>query len=261
MQDKTFNLYNNSNKAVINAYEMLTANIHICNSQKELRTFVFTSCNPKEGKTSLAISLAITMANSGWKVLLVDADLRKPSTAKRLNIGSIFGLSDYLKGDLGISDIVYKTNLANLYYIACGYNNTNPIELLCSVRFEELINEARREYDFVLFDTPALASVLDGALVASKVDAALLVVKMGLTTLTSLKRIKEHLENLNVKILGVILNNVKKRDYKLYFESYNYFFGSRRNLINKKTKMNKLPTDMDDFTFSNPVEVKNNYPL
>lgn len=234
MQTKTFNVYDNENQAVQDAYAMLTANIHISNGQNTLTTFALTSCNPEEGKTSLAISLAITMANSGWKVLLVDADMRKPTAAKRLNKGTIFGLSDYLTGDVELKDALCETNIANLTYFSCGNDHSNPIGLLCSVRFEELRDKARNEYNYVLFDTPALTSVMDGALIASKVDATLLVVKMGLTTLTSLKRVKEQLENLNANILGAVLNKVKKRDYKLYFESYNYFFNSKRFLKKKR---------------------------
>ena len=243
MQTKTFNVYDNENPAVQDAYAMLTANIHVSISENVLKTFVLTSCNPEEGKTSLAISLAITMAHSGWKVLLVDADMRKPTAAKRLNEGTLFGLSDFLSGDVELNDALCETNITNLTYFACGNDHPNPIGLLCSVRFEGLKDKVRHEYDFALFDTPALASVMDGALIASKVDATLLVVKMGLTTLTSLKRVKEQLENLNVNILGVVLNKVKKRDYKLYFESYNYFFNPKRFLNNKKMKKINIPTD------------------
>lgn len=244
MQTKTFNVYDNGNQAVQDAYAMLTANIHISNDQKTLRTFALTSCNPEEGKTSLAISLSITMTHSGLKVLLVDADMRKPTAAKRLNMGSLFGLSDYLSGEVELHDVLCETNISNLTYFSCGNDHPNPIGLLCSARFEELIGQVRDEYDIVLFDTPSLASVVDGAIIASKVDATLLVVKMDFTSLTSLIRVKEQLEELNSKILGVVLNKVKKRDYKMYFRSYNYFFDSKRFLNNKKTKNINLPTDV-----------------
>lgn len=234
MQMKKFNVYDNENQAVQEAYEMLTANIHISNGQRVLKTFALTSCNPEEGKTSTAISLAITMAQSGWKVLLIDADMRKPTAAKRLNQGSLFGLSDYLIGEIELAEGLCGTNIANFSYLSCGNSQKNSIGLLCSTRFESLIDNVRNEYDIVLFDTPALTSVVDGAIVASKVDAALLIVKMGVTTLTTLKRVKEQLEKLNTNILGVVLNQVKKRDYKRYYGSYNYFFNSKRFLDNKK---------------------------
>ena len=244
MQTKTFNVYHNYNKAVQDAYAMLTANIYISNDQKTLRTLVMTSCNPEEGKTSLAISLAITMTQSGWKVLLVDADMRKPTAAKRLNVTSQLGLSDYLAEKVEFDEALSETNINNFTYCSCGNDYHNPIGLLCSARFEDLVAKVRNDYDIVLFDTPALTSVVDGAIVASKVDATLLVVKMGSTTLTSLKRVKEQLEKLNANILGVVLNKLKKRDYKRYFGSYNYFFNSQRFLNNKKVKSIKVPTDV-----------------
>lgn len=244
MQMKTFNIYDNVNQAVQDAYAMLTANIHISNDQKILRTFALTSCNPEEGKTSLAISLAITMAQSDWKVLLVDADMRKPTAAKRLNEESQLGLSDYLAEKVELNDALSETNITNFTYCSCGSDHHNPIGLLCSARFEELLDKLRDDYDIVLFDTPALTSVVDGAIVASKVDATLLVVRIGLTTLTSLRRVKEQLDKLNANILGVVLNKVKKRDYKRYFGSYDYFFNSKRFLKNKKSKNTILPTDV-----------------
>jgi len=240
MQPKKFNLYNNENQVVQDAYDILTANIHISNEQNRVKTLALTSCNPAEGKTSLAISLSITMANSGWKVLFVDSDMRKPPAAKRLNYGSIFGFSDYLTGDVELDDALSESNIKNLTYFSCGNSHPNPIGLLCSLRFEELKNEVQDKYDFVLFDTPALTSVIDGALIASKVDATILVVKMGLTTLDTLSRVKEQLENVNATILGVVLNKLKKRDYKLYLKSYNYFFNSERFLKIKMPKYQQM---------------------
>lgn len=243
MQMKMFNVYDTDNQAVQDAYAMLTANIRISNDHKLLRTLGLTSCNPEEGKTSIAIGLAITMAHSGWKVLLVDADMRKPTACKRLNEGSQLGLSDFLADGIDLDDALSQTNITNLTYCSCGNDHPNPIGLLCSDCFEELMAKVTNNYDIVLFDTPALTSVVDGAIIASKVDANLLVVKMGLTSLTSLKRVKEQLEKLNANILGAVLNKVKKRDYKRYFGYYNYFFDSKRFFKNKKKKNVKLPTN------------------
>lgn len=234
---KTFNVYNNDNQAVRDAYEMLAANIHINNSQKSLKTIVLTSCNPLEGKTSLAIGLSVAMANSGWKVLLVDADMRKPAAAKRLNKDTKLGLSDYLAKNIELHEVINDTNISRFNYLSCGRDTLNPVGLISSARFEELMEIAPQEYDFVLFDTPALTSVSDGALVASKASASLLVVKMGSTKLPNLKRVKEQLENLNASILGVVLNYVKKKDYKEHLGSYDYFFNSDRFL--RKTEVQR----------------------
>ena len=247
MQKKTFNMSVYENQAVLNAYEMLTTNIYISRKQKMVKSIVLTSCNPQEGKTTIATSLAIILAHSGWQVLLVDANMRSFSAAKRLNNRSFAGLSDYMRNMrnfsavkrlnnrsfAGLSDYLTKavqleealseTNITNLTYLACGSDFSNPIGLLYSARFEELMKKVRSEYDFVIFDTPALASVNDGLLVASRADAAVLVVKMGRTRLTSIARRKEQLEQLDIKFLGILLNQVKKHDYEKYFEYYNYY--------------------------------------
>ncbi|AFV05127.1 CpsD/CapB family tyrosine-protein kinase [Dehalobacter sp. CF] len=237
MQTKTFKVYNNENQAVQDAYEMLTACVHISSDQNKYKTFVLASCNPAEGKTSLAISLAIAMAKSGWRVLLVDADMRKPAAAKRLNDNSLNGLSDYLIGNINLSNALCETNIHNLIYLPSGNDHSNAIGLLCSVRFDEFMDKVRNDYDYILFDTPALNSVVDGAIVASKVDATLLVVEMKKTTLKAIKRVKEQLNNFNANILGVVLNKMKRRDYKRYLESYNYFFNTNRFLKNKKKRV------------------------
>jgi capsular exopolysaccharide family len=243
MQMQKFNLYRHENQAVEDAYAMLTANVHINSSKKELRTFALTSCRPEEGKTSLAISLAISMAYSGWKVLLVDADMRKPTKAKRLSEGSRFGLSDFLAGDVELTNAICETNVKNLMYIACGTDQQNPIGLLCSVRFSELVDKTQNEFDFAFFDTPALESVVDGAIVAASVDATLFVVKTGFTSLKSIARAKVQLNNMNANILGVVLNKVKKRDYRRYFSSYNYFSNTKRFFKQKAKKSFVLIAD------------------
>lgn len=232
MQMRKFSLYNiqnNQNQAIRDAYNMLTANVHVNSIKHKLRTITLTSCNPGEGKTSMANSLALSMAYVGWKVLLVDANMRKPTAAKRQNEGSQFGLSDFLVEDVELTDVICETNVKNLMYISCGSDHQNPIGLLCSDRFKDLINKVNNEYDFVLFDTPALGSVVDGAIVASNVDATLLVVRMGFTSINNIARVKDQLNNMNANILGVVLNRVKKHDYKRYFSSYNYYIRTKNN--------------------------------
>jgi capsular exopolysaccharide synthesis family protein len=240
MQQKKFNVYKMYNQAAQDAHEMLAASIHVLNGQKSVKTIALTSCNPREGKTSMAIGLAISTAQAGWKVLLIDADMRKPNAAKRLNEGSQYGLSDYLTGCVDFADAVSETNIPNLTYCSCGADSANPIGLLCSVRFEELMGKVKNEYDFIIFDTPAVATVADATIIASKVDATLLVVQVASTTLKSLTRIKKQLEDVNANILGVVLNRVKKREYKRYLGAYNYFFNEKDFLNNKVNKRGDL---------------------
>lgn len=231
-------VYDNPNKVVQDAYDMLTAKIHINNSQKKIKTLAITSCRSGEGKTSLSISLAISIAHSGWKVLLIDSDMRKPTASKRLNKDTQLGLSDYLARKENLNKVISETNITNLSYLACGSDCLNPVELLCSFSFQEMIEHINKQYDFVLFDTPAMESVADATIIASKVDATLLVVETGVTSLKNIKRNKEQLESLNASILGVVLNKMKKTEYKRYFSSYNYF---NKLLSLRKRKKKNIP--------------------
>ncbi len=241
---KIFDVYSSGNQAVRDAYEMLGANIYILNKEQSIKTLAVTSVNPQEGKTSLAIGLAVAMATSGWKVLLVDADMRKPGAAKRLNEKGFRGLSDYVSGAAELHEVVVETNIDNLSYLPCGSDSVNPIGLLSSSSFDALLEQLSRENDFVIFDTPALSSVADGVMVASKVDTTVIVVKMGSTKFANLKRVVEQLCELNVNILGVVLNKVGKRDYKRHLSSYNYFFKSEKFLGKRSARRNKTGKSM-----------------
>lgn len=238
MQTKTFNVYNHDNQAVQDAYAMLTANIHLIDEKSKFKSIVLTSCKPGVGKTTIAISLALSMATAGWRVLLIDADMRKPSESKRLNNESLLGFSDCLSHERDISEVLCKTNVSNLTYVSCGRNTSNPISLLCSIRFKEFMNNVRNDFDFIIFDTPSLSSVADASLIAAKADSTLIVVKMGETKITTLKPAIDQLEKVNSNILGVVLSKVKKREYRKHFEAFDYFKDSRKfmNLKYKKTK-------------------------
>lgn len=221
MLTKYVNIYAQVNRAVQDAYALLTANIHFSNSQGDLKTLTITSCTPKVGTTTVAINLAISLARSGWKTLMVDADMRKPGSFKRL--ASKEAENDNSELDLNIKGFSNNTTIPNLSYLSYGSGHDNPIELLCSPKFSGFIVDVRREYDFVLFDTPALSSVIDGALIASKSDGVILVAEMGKTKIGSITRAAEQLEKAQANILGVVINNIQKRDYVKYAESYNYF--------------------------------------
>ncbi|MEN6326313.1 MAG: CpsD/CapB family tyrosine-protein kinase [Syntrophomonas sp.] len=224
MQMKSFNVYDEENIAVKDAYALLMANVHFSSKKEEpIKNVTICSCEPGAGKTTIAINLAISMARSGWKILLVDTDIRKPGNFKRLNNGTNLGLSNIIVDGINLQDALTATNIANLSYLSCGKSVNNAIEMLCSVKLNQFMAESQKQYDFVLFDTPALSTVIDGALVASKTDGVILIAEIGTTKLTALNRAKQQLEKADANIMGVVLTRVKKRDYIKYVESYNYF--------------------------------------
>lgn len=216
---KRFDFYYSDKQTIRNAYEMMLINIRLGNDANRHKSCVITSSEPQEGKTSLAVGLSIALASSGWKVLLVDGDMRKQGAAKK---NRDTGLADFLCGRAEFYDILNMTNNDNMFFCPSGSNIDNPVGLLYSERLDQFMQSACREYDFVLIDTPDISSVIDGSLLAAKADLTLLVAKMGLTRITKIKRAKEQLENIQANLIGIIFNEVKKRDYKRYYEFRQY---------------------------------------
>lgn len=223
MQAEKFEIYDQNNPIVEEAFSFLRVNFNFCNVDKKYKSLALLSFNPSEGKTLISINLAISFAKCGVKTLFVDTDFRKPVTAKHLSSKMKKGLSDYLTGVVDLDEIIMSSNIEALYYLPCGSKVMNPSALLSSETFQQFIKDVSNKYDLVIFDTPALSSVIDGYIVASKADSALLIVKDGEVRMPKLKWAKEQLEKAKANVLGVILNNVPASEYRKSYEAYNYF--------------------------------------
>src|SRR5579872_4531 len=188
-------------------------------SDQPLKTLAITSPNEGDGKSTIAISTAIAMAEMEPKVLLVDADLRKPTLHDRLGLGNQICLSDLLIGASRAADAVQPTKYDGLYFIGSGAHVPNPVKLLSSTRFNELVTELLKEYRAIVFDTPAVLPVSDATVLSSKVDGSVLVVSAGMTDMPSTKRALQRLSAIpGVNILGVVLNRVTPTNgYKAYY--------------------------------------------
>ena len=237
MENKDFQIYNQNNAVVEEAYSFLRANFNFSNIDNKYKTLALISSNPKEGKTSIAINLAINFANGGTKTLLVDTDFRKPVSVKRLSGDKNKGLSNYLTDELLLNDIIMVSNIDNLDYIPCGSKIMNPSALLSSNVFEEFLNDIKDEYELIILDTPAVTSVSDGYIVASKADATLLAIKAGEVTIPNLKRVKEQLEKAKANVIGVVLNRVTQSEYRKSYEAYDYF--NDENKFKKGVRRNR----------------------
>jgi len=227
------------------AYKSLRANIQFCEVDNKIKSIAITSCNPGEGKTTTSINIAICMAESGLKVLLVDADMRKPSTYKRLRMKGSDGLSNYLSGYASFDKIISETTIEGLYYLPCGVKPPNPAELIGSEKFTEFLARAEEEFDMVIIDTPPLGSVIDAAVIASKTKGTILVIKSNATDFKLAKRVKVQLEKANARILGVVLNKVSKSNYKNYYNYYGYYnhLQKRKKKIKSKWTNKKRETE------------------
>ena len=157
------------------AYNTLRTNVQFCGN--DVKIISLTSCVPNEGKSMVSFNLAISMAETGKKVLFIDADLRKSVLIGRYKINkAIKGLTQYLSGVEQLDDVRYSTNVKNMDLILSGPVPPNPAELLNNEKFTKLLETARKEYDYVIIDTPPIGQVIDPAIVAQQTDGVIFLI-------------------------------------------------------------------------------------
>ena len=204
------------------AYKVLRTNILFCG--KNVKTILVTSCVPSEGKSTVSINIAVSMAELGKRVLLIDADLRRPSIVKRIvSRKKLKGLTHYFSGQSEIDDIVNHTEDGNLDIILTGAIPPNPSELLASDDFKNLIKTFHDEYDYIIIDTPPLGSVIDSAVIAENCDGAIILLESGKDSYKFVNSVKDQLSRSGCKILGVVLNKCSpKKSSSYYYYNGNY---------------------------------------
>lgn len=201
--------------AVEESYKSVRANLLFCGEDKKIITI--TSCTPNEGKSTVALNLAISLAEGGKKVLLIDADLRKSVLMPRIKAtANVDGLAHLLSRQAQVKDVICSTNIPKLHIIFAGTYPPNPSELLGGKNFKNLLTFAKELYDYVLIDTPPLGSVIDSAIVAEKCDGTILVVETGGIRYRLAQQVKEQIEKTKCPILGAILNKADVESKRYY---------------------------------------------
>lgn len=201
------------------AYKTLRSNIQFCGS--DIKVIGFTSCLPNEGKSSVSLNLAVSMAELGKKVIFIDADLRKSVLIGRYRINKpIKGLSHYLSGLNTIDEVIYEANVKDLHLIFSGQIPPNPSELLNGKKFTNLLEELKEFYDYVIIDTPPLGAVIDAAIVAGVCDGMIQVIQSNRISYKFAQKVKEQLEKTNCRILGTVLNKVDTKEKGYYGKYY-----------------------------------------
>ncbi len=193
------------------------------------KVILVTSALPQEGKTTTSINTAIVLAQKGTRVLLIDADLRRPSIHKALGMGPKTGLSNVLTGNATLQQAVSRsTILPTLFVLTAGTPPPNPAELLASSNMKDILAELREQYDHIIVDTPPTLSVTDAVVMSTRADAVVLVIRSGQTTKQALRRSREILMQVNARVAGVLLNAVDltSPDYYYYYE-YQGKYGHR----------------------------------
>lgn len=190
----------------------------------DVKTILFTSCFPNEGKSDIVFQLAREIGNIGKKVLILDADIRKSSFQTRYSVTrKIEGLSQYLSGQTGGGNIIYSTNYSNLDIIFAGPTAPNPSELLAQEAFDVLLRTVKDRYDYILIDTPPVGNMSDALVAARHCDGAVLVIESQLVSQKIAAKAKEKLERAGCRILGAVLNKVDVRQDK-YYSKYTHYY-------------------------------------
>jgi succinoglycan biosynthesis transport protein ExoP len=226
--------------------------------EKDIKSIVLTSATPLEGKSVVAANLAIAMAQGGLRTILLSMDLRKPTLHKIFGLDTSPGITDFLlgngdasrviktvadlmMGEMGVENIMLTPGIDNLHIITCGKIPSNPVQLIQSEKFRDLLDALYGSYDVILMDTPPLISAADASILAMKSDGVLLVYRAGEVGRGILKRIKDQLEQVKATIIGVVLNGVKAEispDFdELKHHKYYYYYGGEGK--KKKAKKEK----------------------
>lgn len=215
------------------AFRSLRTNIQFASVDLPVRSLLVTSPSPKDGKSTIAVNLGASLAQSGHRVAIIDADLRRPQVHKRLNLSNRQGLSGiFVQQNVVLNGAFQKTHIENLSVLTSGAIPPNPSELLGSEKMLQILHQVEEQADFVLLDTPPVTAVTDAAVLAPRVDGVLLVVKPGITKLAACRQTLEQLQRVGANVLGVVLNDVDwKRSryrysyYRGYYSTYEMYYG------------------------------------
>ncbi|WP_169087673.1 CpsD/CapB family tyrosine-protein kinase [Paenibacillus sp. PL91] len=212
----------NPRSPISESYRALRTNIEFSSIDEQLQVLMVSSAGPGEGKSTTITNLAVTFAQSEKKVVLIDADLRKPTAHHTFSISNRLGLSTVISQQCSLEEVIQVSDIPNLDVITSGAIPPNPAEMMNSKRMTAVIDRLREMYDIILIDTPPLLAVTDAQIVATKSDGVILVVDQGRVKREIAGKAVKNLESVNARILGVVLNNVKRKANE---EAYYYYYG------------------------------------
>lgn len=201
-------------------FRTIRTNIQFSSAEKKLQSIVITSSEPSEGKSTVSSNLAVVWAKQKQKVVLVDADLRRPTAHRTFNLLNADGLSSYLTNNAVYEEIIQKTDIPNLSVISSGPVPPNPAELSNSHHISTLLERLASEYDMIIVDAPPINTVTDAQLLASKVDGVVLVVPQGIAEKGSVTHAVEQLKTVHAKLLGTVMNRFKADKAPGYYGGY-----------------------------------------
>jgi len=213
--------HNSPKDPVAEQYRTIRTNIQFSDADQDIKSIVLTSTGPGEGKSTTASNLATVYAQQGLRVLLIDADLRKPTAHYTFRLENHVGLTNVLTKQSTLGQAIQTTEVPDLFLLTSGPIPPNPAELLASNNMTELLKEMKEQFDMIVFDTPPVLAVADAQILANQVDGSILVVSSGKTDKEAAVKAKELLLKANAKVLGAVLNNRKMEEGSDYY----YYYG------------------------------------
>jgi polysaccharide biosynthesis transport protein len=217
---------------VAESLRAIRTNLLFMSADKTARRILVTSPSPQEGKTTVAVNMAIVMAHSGSKVLLVDTDMRRPRVHHAFNIRPKLGMSTMVLGESSMEESVFHSAVPNLDVLMCGPTPPNPAELMLTEAFVKVIDKLSQNYDRVIFDSPPVAVVTDAAILSKLVDGTVLILKSLQTTRDAARHAVGTLNDIDANILGAVLNDLDLKNkkygqhYYYYYKKYGYYYHS-----------------------------------
>src|SRR5262245_50166340 len=218
-----------TNSSIAESYRQLRTALMLSSAGHAPRTLLITSSQPAEGKTTTSVNTAISLAQTGAAVLLIDADLRRPRVHKVFNLKNNAGLSNYLSGECDLGALI-QIAMPNLYVLPVGPLPPNPAELLGSAKMKQVVETLSANFDYIVIDSPPVSSFADSLILSALVEGVIIVVKSGMTPREMAQRTKAHLQSVGAKILGVVMNQIKLQPHDYYYYSTYYsshYYGER----------------------------------
>ncbi|MHB1418339.1 MAG: CpsD/CapB family tyrosine-protein kinase [Bacillota bacterium] len=222
-EDPVLITFTDPKSPVSEAFRLVRANLMFANVGGELRSLLFTSAGPREGKSTTTANLGVALAQAGLRVVIVDCDLRKPIQHRVFNLPNKLGVTNYLVGSYALEDVLMETKVQGLWVITSGPLPPNPSELLGSDRMKAFKEALCEKFDMVLFDSPPVVAVSDASVLSAQVDGVILVIRAGQAKIDMIKESKIMLEKANARLIGTILNSFKINGHKYY--QYYYYYG------------------------------------
>lgn len=232
---ESLEIYPINNSILNDAIDRIIVKLHGENKKNGNKSFLFTGAGANGGTTTVALNIAIALAQAGWKTVFVDCDFRKSQKYKRVEKVQGSTLTDFLTGTISdFKNLTQFTNVKNLDCVLSGEKNDNPVRLLCNSHFESFIGYLKGKYDFIIVDTPPVSILNDAEIIMPLIDKYIIVTCLNDTKKKQLVSARIQMSEYEEKFLGVIVNKVDMGQYKSEYRDFDYF--SKNNLIIKKEK-------------------------